>query len=76
MGRGRPPLPQPTYPDQVWAALPTLAGLANVSMHRLQGWIAAGQLVPLATVEPRHPRTIIKLYRLSEVLALKESRKE
>lgn len=75
MGRGRPPAPQPIYPDQVYAALPTIAGLAQVSPRRIEAWIREGQLVPLVTVEPHHPRKIIKLYRLSEVLRLKDTRK-
>lgn len=76
MGRGRQPGPQPTYPDQVYAALPTIAGLAGVSPRRIEIWITQRRLVPLITVEPDHPRKIIKLYRLSEVLALKASGKE
>ena len=68
--------PAPVFPEFIYAPARTIAALAGVQVTALERWIAAGQLVPVVTVEPNHPRKIIRLYRLSEVLSLKASGKE
>jgi hypothetical protein len=76
MTRGRKAGPGVAYPEQVYAALPTIAGLARVAPRRIEIWVAQGRLAPLITTEPRPPRRMIRLYRLSEVLGLKAMEKE
>ena len=63
-------------PECIYATAWTVAPLAGVPVAALERWIAAGRLACVVTIEPHHPRKIIRLYRLSDVLKLAAEREE
>ncbi len=62
------------YSEQVYAAWPSISGLAGVSERQLKRWIATSQLGYFVTVHPNYPRRSIRLYRLVDVLVLRGER--
>ncbi len=71
LGRAPAVSSSPVLPECIYATAWTVAPLAGVPVAALERWIAAGRLACVVTVEPHHPRKIIRLYRLSDVLQLK-----
>jgi len=70
MPRGKTvPAGAETYPEDIYASMPTIAALAKVGQVRFMRMVEAGQVThTVVTTEPRPPRRIKRLYRLSDVL--------
>ncbi len=66
----------PVLPEFIYAPARVVAQLASVPHTHVERWVKAGELTCVVTVEPTHPRYIIRLYRLSDVLRLKAAGKE
>lgn len=68
-GNGHPPIVQETYPEDIYASMPTIASLAHVGQSRFMRLVEQGLVThTVVTTEPRPPRRIKRLYRLSDVL--------